>query len=87
MAVAPRQYISAHIVSDQQKYYCDGESTLFVPMRLFLYFLQRNLAEREPLSPQLKKLRQKGKSPKRTCKNLVLELLPTMATPNAEVCE
>ncbi|GFS98959.1 hypothetical protein TNCV_3896491 [Trichonephila clavipes] len=42
-----------------------------------------NLAQREPILPQLKRFRQNGKSPNRISKNLVPELLPPMAASNA----
>ncbi|GFT88521.1 hypothetical protein TNCV_263021 [Trichonephila clavipes] len=46
-----------------------------------------NLAEWKLILPQLKSLGKNGKSPKKTSKNLILQLLRAIAAAKADVCE
>ncbi|GFV63882.1 transposable element Tc3 transposase [Trichonephila clavipes] len=51
---------------------------------IFFYFLQLNLAYREPILPQLMRFSQKRRTIQKPSQNLVAELLSAMAAPNAE---
>ncbi|GFV06743.1 hypothetical protein TNCV_1611561 [Trichonephila clavipes] len=86
MAVAPRQCIHSHGPISQAAAKQPFYSPDLAPCDFLFYFVQLNLVEREPILPQLKRFRHKnGKSCKGTSKTLVPELLPAMATSNAEV--